>query len=52
MVIGIGMAFSMGYLAGKLGEEKNPLLIGVLYAIIVIIGTETSYFLVNLIGMI
>jgi VIT1/CCC1 family predicted Fe2+/Mn2+ transporter len=52
MVIGVGMAFSMGYLAGKLGEEKNPLLIGVLYAVIVIVGTETSYFLVNLIEMI
>lgn len=41
MTIGVGMAFSMGYLAGKLGEEKNPLLIGALYAIIVIVDIET-----------
>ncbi|UCD73563.1 MAG: hypothetical protein JSW01_02685 [Candidatus Bathyarchaeota archaeon] len=51
MAIAIGMSFSMGYLAGKLGEEKNPFLIGALYAIIVIVGSETSYFLVNLIDM-
>jgi predicted membrane protein (TIGR00267 family) len=51
MAIGVGMSFLMGYIAGKLGEEKNPLLIGALYAIIVLVGSETSYFLVNLIDI-
>ena len=48
MMMGIGMVFIMGCLAGKLGEEKNPTFIGLEYAAIAIIGIQVTNLLVDL----
>lgn len=39
-MIGVGMVFTMRRFAGKLGEEENPIITGLMYAAIVIVGIE------------
>ena len=50
-MIGVGMVFTMGCFAGKLGEEENPIITGLMYAAIVILGIEALNLVVDIITL-
>jgi len=50
-MIGVGMVLTMGCFAGKLGEEEKPIITGLIYAAIAIVGIEALNLVVSAITL-